>query len=351
MNISRRDFLKWMLASGAAVGFGKLELEKVTYAMESMAQVPVVWLQAAGCSGCTISFLNMLDTNKEIDKYNNISIPTINKFLAGENIAGEQSISLKYDNTLMAASGLDAIKSLDNLNNYVLIVEGSIPTAEDGMYCVIGEKDDKPLTALQALEDLAPKASYIMAVGTCASFKGVTGVYGSYAPTENKNPIQPKSVQEILGDRFNEKIINLPGCPVHPYIIGETIIRLLLGEKPYALDGKNRPYMWTKDGKLETKTGPGPYTQTYLHVNEPYYTETTSTKKCPLKDTTKTNVLGKQENCFYYLGCKGRDPETKTNCYTRYWGTDTLKKKGCMGAGHMCIGCTSANFPFKKIYT
>ena len=37
---------------------------------------------------------------------------------------------------------------------YVLCVEGSVQVKENGNYCVIGEKDGKPVTMLQAVKDV-----------------------------------------------------------------------------------------------------------------------------------------------------------------------------------------------------
>lgn len=166
MNISRRDFLKWMAASGVAVSVGKVGITKAAELIATLNYTPVIWIQAAGCSGCTISFLNMVENNGN-------GVPTVDQLLT-------EKIALKYHSTIMTSYGDDAIEFITteprvNSNNYILIVEGGIPTASDGAYCVIGEKNGKPLTALQGIKDLAEKAKHIIAIGTCASFKGVSG--------------------------------------------------------------------------------------------------------------------------------------------------------------------------------
>jgi hydrogenase small subunit len=312
MKISRRDFLKWMITSGVAVGVGKVGIEKATHILANILYTPVIWLQASGCSGCTIAFLNMVENNGD-------NLPTVDNLLL-------KKIDLKYHNNIMAASGREAMEILASeaqLNNrkYILIVEGGIPTAQNGIHCIIGEKDGKPYTALQAVRDLSENAQHIIAIGTCAAFKGVAGA--------GANPTGVNSVEGVLGSAYAGRIINLPGCPVHPYIIGETIVKLLAGEQ-ITKDSRKRPI--------------GLYTTKKLHDNE------NNVPNCPLKGRSKTNRLGVCGNCFDELGCKGKEDETRVTCYTRYWGTDWRNTKGCFGAGNMCIGCSNPNFPFAKIY-
>ncbi len=312
MKITRRDFLKWMLASGVAIGVGEMGVTKATQFIASLKYTPVIWLQAAGCSGCTISFLNMVQNNVD-------EVPTVDKLLL-------DSIDLKYHNTLMAASGKEAMEILDaetrlNDSNYILIVEGGIPTVQNGIHCVIGEKNGKPLTALQALKDFALTAKHIIAIGTCSSFKGVAGA--------GTNPTGVNSVEGILGSDYTSRIINLPGCPVHPYIIGETIVKLLIGET-ITKDSKKRPLSLYSTKKLHDSVD--------------------GKNNCPLKGRSKTSKLGVCGSCFDELGCKGKEDETRVSCYTKYWGLDWTNTKGCLGAGNMCIGCSNPNFPFNKIY-
>lgn len=311
MKISRRDFLKWMIASGVATGVGKVDVTKAAQLIANLKYTPVVWLQAAGCSGCTISFLNMVENNGN-------GVPTVDNLLIN-------SVNLTYHNTLMASYGEEAMDFIatapkENSNNYILIVEGGIPTANNGAFCVIGEKDGRPLTALEALKDLAEKAKHIIAIGTCASFKGVSGA--------GSNITGVSSVEGVLGSQ-DTRIINLPGCPVHPYIIGETIVKLLTGET-MTKDSRKRPIALYSTKKLHDSVD--------------------GKNNCPLKGLSKTKTLGVCGNCFDEMGCKGKEDETRVSCYTKYWGTDWTNTRGCFGAGNMCIGCSNPNFPFAKIY-
>ncbi len=52
-------------------------------------------------------------------------------------------VSLDYHETLMAAAGHQAEEALqaamkENEGKYVCVVEGAIPTKDDGIYCMIG---------------------------------------------------------------------------------------------------------------------------------------------------------------------------------------------------------------------
>lgn len=57
-----------------------------------------------------------------------------------------------------------------NRGEYILLVEGTVPTRGDGLYCVVGTRNGKPYTALEAVRELGAAAARVVAVGTCASF-------------------------------------------------------------------------------------------------------------------------------------------------------------------------------------
>jgi hypothetical protein len=86
---------------------------------------PIIWLQIATCSGCTISVLNALS-------------PNIRNLLVDEILQGKQ-IKLLFHTTIMGASREPAIEVLRGSakieEGYILIVEGAIPTAEGGIHC------------------------------------------------------------------------------------------------------------------------------------------------------------------------------------------------------------------------
>ena len=78
-------------------------------------------------------------------------------------------LSLNYFETLMAASGFQAEKSLkdtiaNNKGKYIVPVEGAVPTDNNGVYCMIGGK-----TAQSILQEVSQDAAAVVAWGSCAS--------------------------------------------------------------------------------------------------------------------------------------------------------------------------------------
>ena len=92
---------------------------------------PVVWVQGAGCTGCSVSILNAVS-------------PKIQNLLLDELVPGQQ-LNLLFHATIMGGQGEPVIKVLRDTQKsrkagYILVVEGAIPTAEDGAYGSIGEE-------------------------------------------------------------------------------------------------------------------------------------------------------------------------------------------------------------------
>jgi len=53
VKISRRDFLAWSVAAGVALNV-EFNLDHVNNVLAAETDPPIVWLQGAGCSGCTV---------------------------------------------------------------------------------------------------------------------------------------------------------------------------------------------------------------------------------------------------------------------------------------------------------
>ena len=118
-------------------------------------ELPVVWLPCAACTGCSVSVLNSVS-------------PTIKNVLVDEVIPGKH-VNLKVHPTVMAGAGALVVQELDKLEpGYVLVVEGAIPTKDDGVY---GEFAGE--TMVKRLETLAKDAVAILALGSCASYGGI----------------------------------------------------------------------------------------------------------------------------------------------------------------------------------
>ena len=100
MRIHRRQFLKYCIGSAAALGLpmtilGKLE---VALADNTSALPMVIWLNAANCTGCTISLSNLFSDSGPTD----IADLLFN------------TIDLVFHPTLMSAAGDLAVQQLKN---------------------------------------------------------------------------------------------------------------------------------------------------------------------------------------------------------------------------------------------
>ena len=70
------------------------------------------------------------------------------------------------------------------LDPFVLVVEGSIPNEQlhdEGYWCGFGNNPatGQPMTTSEWLDRLAPKATAIVAVGTCATYGGIHAMAGN----------------------------------------------------------------------------------------------------------------------------------------------------------------------------
>ena len=141
--IARRDFLKFCTITAASLGLPLSMGQAIADTITSKKRPPVIWVHFQECTGCTESLLRATHQ-------------TVEHLIL-------DLISLDYSETLMAGAGHQAEAALyksikENEGKFILVVEGSIPTKEDGVYCKIGGK-----TALSILEDIAPKAAAIVA--------------------------------------------------------------------------------------------------------------------------------------------------------------------------------------------
>lgn len=265
-------------------------------------ELPVIWIQGAGCTGCSVSVLNSVS-------------PTIKNILIDEVIPGNH-LNLRFHPTIMAGQGDAVIKVIDETQqqesgSYVLVVEGAIPTAEDGNYCTVGEENGKAVSLFSRVESLAANAVAVVALGTCASFGGI--------PSASPNPTNCIGVGEVLKKAgITTPVVNISGCPPHPDWFVSTIASVLLFglPKPKDMDENGRPKAFY--GAL-------------IHDNctrRAYYDEGKFAKK--LSDP----------GCLYELGCKG--PVTYADCPIRLWNNGV---NWCVGAGSPCLGCVEPGFP------
>jgi Ni,Fe-hydrogenase I small subunit len=130
--LTRREFLQ--IAGAGGIGLTGISLLGIPGFSElfaaSVAEIPIVWLQAGCFTGCSVSLLNSVS-------------PTIQDLLLGEVIPGKH-LSLAYHPTVMAGQGDQVIDVLDRFaqsepGGFVLVVEGSISTKDNGIYCEVGD--------------------------------------------------------------------------------------------------------------------------------------------------------------------------------------------------------------------
>ncbi len=262
---------------------------RMTKPVSRKARPAVIWLGTNTCAGDMLSFLNSLD-------------PGYQSLLT-------DLIDFRYNYLLGAAEGDAANRILDETlegvpGEYILVVEGTVPTRSDGLYCVIGMRDGKPLTALQAVRELGAKARYVVAAGTCAAFGGPFAA----AP----NPSESKPVQAVL----HRRVINVPGCPVLPDWLMGTLVHLIRYGEP-ELDDLHRPQVF--------------YGETIHNL-------------CQRRTYFDNSIFAGKPGepwCMYKIGCKG--PVTYADCPYRQWSGEHLSWP--VKANTPCIGCTSPEFP------
>ena len=178
----------------------------------------------------------------------------------------------------MAAAGHQAEEALasaikKNAGKYVLVLEGAIPTKENGIYLQIGQK-----TGLDILKHAAASAGAIVAIGSCASWGGV--------PSADPNPTGATGVNQVLEGKT---VVTLPGCPANPYILLGTLLQYVaLGKLP-ELDELGRPKF--AYGRVIHEHCPR-----RAHFDAGRFAE---------EFGDEGHRLG---YCLYKLGCKGPDP-------------------------------------------
>jgi len=287
--ISRRTFLKFTAGMAATLALPATFGPRIAKAIAASGRVPVIWLEGQDCAGNTEAFLRA-------------SHPTAAELVL-------DVLSLDYHETIMAPSGAAAEASkastLQNYpNEYVLVVEGSIPLADDGIYCTVGGRTFKSI-----VQDAGANALAVIAVGTCAFDGGLPGASGG--------PTAAVGVKDLLPGKT---VINLPGCPLNVENLTATIVHYLTFKEWPALDSAGRPlfaYGQLIHDQCERRA----------HFEQGEY-------------VLAWGDEGHRKGwCLYKMGCKG--PETFANCPTARFNERTSWP---VKVGHGCVGCTMPAF-------
>jgi Ni,Fe-hydrogenase I small subunit len=318
MSITRRDLLKASAVVAGALGLTGTGLVRMREALAKEGGLPVVWFQGQGCTGCSVSLLN------------SIYYTTIDDLLLN-------TLDLEFHPNVSAAAGqlaIDAAEAAYTKGGYALVVEGAIPSADGGRACYLWPG----LTALNGVRRFATKAAVVLAVGTCASFGGMSA--------GKPNPTRAQSVSQVLGRRT--AVINIPGCPVHPDWLVGTIAYLLKYGKAPALDSYGRP----RDYFGTTVHARCPNRNSYTGPN--HHSRGRPCGQChgaglredPLSPNEIPAGYLSAPGCTWPLGCKG--VVTNCDCPVRKWNSPAQNVAGvnwCIGARSVCFGCTEPNFP------
>ncbi len=170
--VSRRTFLKYASYTASIMALPPTAATAIAQGLANARRQSVIWLSFQECTGCTESFTRA-------------KAPSIEDLIF-------DFISLDYHHTLQSASGVAAEEARhaamrENAGKYIVIVDGSVPLKDDGVYSTIAG-----ISNLQMLEETVKDAFAVIAVGTCAAFGGI--------PYADPNPTGAVPISDIITD-------------------------------------------------------------------------------------------------------------------------------------------------------
>lgn len=285
--VSRRDFLAFCTEMTVVLGVSSTMVPRVAAALEAIKRPSVVWLSLQECTGCLESMLRTAE-------------PTIGNLLL-------DVISLDFQKNLMAGAG-DAVERVLHeataKPGYLLVVTGSIPLEENGIYTTIGGR-----TAKDILEDAAKNATAVIALGACAHWGNVQAA--------RPNPTGAVGVDSIVKDR---PVMNIAGCPPIGDVMTASIVHYLTFARLPELDGDKRP-LFAYGARVHDQCS----------------------RRANFDAGQFANAFddegARKGWCLYNVGCKG--PATFSPCPIFKWNTRTSWP---VESGHPCLGCTERHF-------
>ena len=287
--INRREFLTYCGEMGVILGVGSAMGPAIMQSLSEQQRPSVIWIQLQECTGCVESVLRS-------------ESPTVGDLILNK-------ISLDYQHTLMAAAGHRAEEVLqqtmeEKRGEYLLVVTGSVPMNEGGVYTTMGGR-----TAHDVLVEAADGAAGVIAVGACAH-------YGSVQAAD-PNPTGAVRTDELVTDK---PVVNIAGCPPIADTVTATLVHYLTFGSMPDLDGEGRP-LFAYGARIHDQ--------------------------CPKRANYDAGQFVQEFDdegarrgwCLYEVGCKG--PATFSPCPIFQWNSGT---DWPIGAGHPCIGCTEPYF-------
>jgi uptake hydrogenase small subunit len=265
----------------------------------------LLWLQGGACSGNTMSFLNAEE-------------PSVCDLVTdfGINMLWHPSLGMELGEELKRT--LRAVAS-GELSLDIFVFEGTVIRAPNGT----GQWNRFAGRPMQDwVRELARAASYVVAIGDCASWGGI--------PATAPNPTDSIGLQFLkrdhggfLGKDFRSRaglpVINISGCPAHPDWITQVLVAIATGRADeVALDDLQRP-------------------KTFFST----FTQNGCTRNLHFAYKVSATEFGQRKGCLFYdLGCRG--PMTHSPCNRILWNRQSSKTR----AGMPCLGCTEPEFPF-----
>jgi hydrogenase small subunit len=285
--VSRREFLTYCAEMTAILGLASTMAPRVAAALAAVKRPSVIWLSLQECTGCTESVLRTAS-------------PSIGDLVL-------DVVSLDFQENLMAAAGHQAEAALQKamaVGNYLLVVTGSVPLNDGGIYLTIAGR-----TAKTILEEAGRGASAVIAVGACAHWGNIQAA--------RPNPTGAVGVSEIIK---NKPVVNIAGCPPIGDVVTATVVHYLTFGRVPELDYDGRP-LFAYGARIHDQ--------------------------CPKRANFDAGQFveafddeaARKGWCLYHVGCKG--PATFSPCPIFMWNSGTSWP---IGAGHPCLGCTERHF-------
>jgi len=264
----------------------------------------LLWLQSGGCGGCTMSLLNA-ESPDVLGCFD----------MAGINLLWHPSLSLETGRQVTDI--LNAVAA-GEIRLDILCLEGSVvrgPNNTGKFHMLAGTGE--PM--MHWIERLSVQAEYVVAVGTCAAYGGITAAGG--------NPSDACGMQYdgerkggLLGVDFRSRadmpVVNIAGCPTHPNWVTDTLAEIAMGDfSEESMDNLGRPRS---------------YADQLVHHgctrNEFYEFKASAEKPSDL-------------GCMMeHMGCVGT--QAHADCNTRLWNGEG----SCIRGGYACINCTAPAF-------
>lgn len=244
----------------------------------------LLWIQGLSCNGNAHSFFNYPALEQFLEDFSFIHHPLIDSEFSLEEI-------------------VSSYHACD-----ILLIEGAI--ADDFM------RGGKRI--IDTILLYAPYVKKIVTVGTCATFGGIF----KESPYQNSSGFlyhEEKKSERFA--HFQDKVVSISGCPVHPDILVNTLY-MLKENMALHLDSFYRPKEFFA-----------------------YTVHNGCTRNEYFEYKVDNHNFGEKEGCMFYdHGCQA--PFTHGSCNKILWNEVNSKTR----AGEPCHGCTEPHFPRPDLY-